>query len=500
MPAAMAAQSCETAGALRGSFDGDAQGPITLLVSADGGSVEAMAKDGEIVLSGDQQVSQSLTTVSGSAGTGASFQGQFDSPGAFSGTWNAGGASGTITATRLGGASNPTARLTGDVFGAAEGLIAIDLDASGAVTGVVLTPAGEQLDTIASGAFSGDSLTATTGRGAELNATIDRATGSFSGNWSFGSLGGDIVGSTCQVDDADSEPAARVVEITADNGATVARSAGTGMVSLGGSGARQTQSQVIGSDSGGATTTSDFTTSATTTTACDPGSQTLTENDGGTPGELDQGDEWTADWDQCSFSASSGAFSFESVIDGGIEYAVTECTDCARAGDDSVAWAYGIDISYDAWSVRLVQNGSTTVDLAIDGEMSLGAANRPGLNETTFTISGGPMSFNDRADNEAFGFRSIDYTFVTNTRTGDYTLTANSTTFNDNSIGGEVTVETQAGDPLAGNGSQPPTSGVLIITGANGSQAIMDAGACGDDAFDLTVNGAGQGCNDWAEA
>jgi len=440
-------------------------------------------------------VSSTLTSLAGSAGPG-SFRGEFDGADSFSGTWSLDrrGLSGTIAASRIGGASDPEARVTADFSGPVQGSVALDLGAGGEVTGVVLRANGRQLDTIASGTFSGGTLKATTNRGATLTGTVDPATGAFSGTWALGDASGDLNGASCQIDDSGGGSGTTPIDLGSENGPMVARSAGLGLVSLGGAGASLTQSQVIAADSGGTSTLSRSTTRATTTTRCQTGTATITENDGGTPDQLDRGDEWTAVWDACRFAPFPD---FEFTLDGGVEYAVTQCTDCASAGDDSVAWAYEVDIAYDNWSIRLVQGATPTTDLAIDGAMTLGAVNDPGLNETTFELSGGPLSFTDRVENEAFGFESIGYTFVSNSSTGDYSVTVESTGFNDSSLGGGVTAETAAGEPLTGNSGQPPTDGTLVITGANGSQAIVDAGACGDNAFDLSVNGAGQGCVDW---
>lgn len=60
---------------------------------------------------------------------------------------------------------------------------------------------------------------------------------------------------------------------------------------------------------------------------------------------------------------------------------------------------------------------------------------------------------------------------------------------------GKVTVTTTTA--LSGTVGQSPTAGVLQISGANGSTATVDAGACSDSEFELTVNGTNEGCKSW---
>ena len=203
-PGALAESSCESTGTYRGTFDGDARGPITLVVMP-GGNAEAVA-DGGIELTGTRQVAPGLTSISGGAGSGASFEVEFAAPGSLSGVWSTGGASGTISASRIGGAADPKGRLTAEVGGDAEGFVSMDLTAGGGITGVVLAANGAPIDTV-SGSFSNGTLAATTDTlGASINGTIDGASGGFDGTWSLGSSGGTVTGAGCAIDDA-SDPA-----------------------------------------------------------------------------------------------------------------------------------------------------------------------------------------------------------------------------------------------------------------------------------------------------
>lgn len=187
--------------------------------------------------------------------------------------------------------------------------------------------------------------------------------------------------------------------------------------------------------------------------------------------------------------------SFSFFFDGTVAFSVTTCDNCDNANDDTVDWGYGFAIEYTDWLIQASQDGTPNGDILFNGTLDLSAFNDTSAGTTTFSLSGGPFRIDDRLSGNAHTYSAIDIDHV-NTTTGAYTAVVNEVTLTSNNLGGEVTASTQDSDPFVGSGSYP-TDGTLVINGANGSQAIVDAGQCGDAEFDLTVNGSGEGCKAW---
>lgn len=223
----------------------------------------------------------------------------------------------------------------------------------------------------------------------------------------------------------------------------------------------------------------------------DGGSAAITETDNGTPGELDPGDKWTGEWKDCKSETSSSS----TYIDGTIEFEVVSCSNCAAVGDNSQDWSYEITISYTDWVVQFTQSGTTTTDILIDGGVTFKANNDSSASTITYTTTGGPWIFRDRLANEGFGFGKLDLVQVNDRSNSTYTLTINTMEFISTDMDGKVSAKTTTS--LAGPSGSPPTSGVLVIDGANSTTATVDAGACNDSEYDLTVNGTNQGCQTW---
>lgn len=211
-------QLCVRAGAYQGTYSGDDAGRFALLVSARSGSVEGVAiasgEDTPFGLSASQPVAltQSGDFVSGSAETGASFDGQFASVDELSGNWTNPvlGLDGIFSGARLGGATATTYRYTGEFGGADSGLFAFDISAAGDVSGVAYS-IGEDARYDLTGTVDGGVLTASFGAGAgSLNGTVDLANGTLSGSWSNSSDGssGQFSGDGCTLNPASDDSAA----------------------------------------------------------------------------------------------------------------------------------------------------------------------------------------------------------------------------------------------------------------------------------------------------
>ena len=170
--------------------------------------------------------------------------------------------------------------------------------------------------------------------------------------------------------------------------------------------------------------------------------------------------------------------------------------DLCNVGVDTVSWGYGFEIEYTDWLIQASQDGTPTVDILFDGTLQLSAVNDTSLGTTSFSVSGGPFTIDDRLSGNDYTYSAIDIDHEVDTTTGDYTTVVNEISLTSSNLGGEVTASTQDGDPFVGSGGYP-TDGTLVISGANGSQAIVDAGQCGDAEFDLTINGSGEGCKAW---
>ncbi|MEX2475271.1 hypothetical protein [Marinobacter sp.] len=184
-------QRCVRAGAYRGSYRGSDAGPFGLLVSARTGDATgvAMSEISEDFFSLDATQSVALDTegafVSGSASSGASFRGAFDSVNALSGSWEnpSTADSGSFSGRRVGGDADAKFRFTGSFSGGDGGLFAFDVNGSNDVTGVAYSVSEDELYDI-SGSVAGSTLTASfSGNAGSINGTLDLDSGSLSGSW-----------------------------------------------------------------------------------------------------------------------------------------------------------------------------------------------------------------------------------------------------------------------------------------------------------------------------
>ena len=200
---------CSYSGAFRGTYSGDDRGTFGALVDATTGDVYGVAYsipfDVLVSLASSEPIdySQDVVFVIGNSGF-ATFTGQFDSFDSGSGTWVAsdsrGSASGTMTASRIGGSVDAVYRFTGQYTGDDSGLFTFDIDASDNITGVSYSVEFDQLDTL-NVMLDGTSVSGTVSGGAVVNGTLNKETGALSGTWSNAADGtsGTFEGGGCKL-------------------------------------------------------------------------------------------------------------------------------------------------------------------------------------------------------------------------------------------------------------------------------------------------------------
>ena len=199
---------CAHAGAYRGTFTGDDNGPAAGFVDANTGFFSGLAfsnTDQELVtLSGITSVSfdQRATFVAGNSSMGSTFNGEFTTVDEITGTWNNTfySLSGTFAGSRIGGASNAAFRFTGHFTGDATGLYSFDVDGSDNITGVAYSAIDEDLFSL-NGSVTGSSISVTASDGTIISGTLNKITGALSGTWldNTGGLSGAFTGSGCKL-------------------------------------------------------------------------------------------------------------------------------------------------------------------------------------------------------------------------------------------------------------------------------------------------------------
>lgn len=199
---------CTYAGAFRGSFSGDDNGPFGVLVDAATGFVTGYAFSNTdmltYALSGTTAIEfdQSPAFVSGITSSGSTFSGEFTTPNQMGGVWQhtPSSSSGTLAANRIGGVADAAYRFTGSYSGDDFGLFAFDVDGSDNINGVAYSVPDDELVAV-TGTVSGTSVSATVQGGATITGTLDKATGTLSGNWTNSTLGhaGVYSGSGCKL-------------------------------------------------------------------------------------------------------------------------------------------------------------------------------------------------------------------------------------------------------------------------------------------------------------
>lgn len=200
---------CSYSGAFKGTYSGDDRGTFGAFLDYATGDVSGVAYsvpfDVLVNLSSTVPIdfTQDTVFVIGDSG-GATFTGQFDNFDTGSGTWEAitggGTATGTMTASRIGGAVDAVHRFTGKYSGDDSGLITFDIDASDNITGVVYSTVFDELFTL-NVTLNGTTVSGTVSGGGVVDGTLNKDTGVLTGTWSNAGDGtqGTFTGSGCKL-------------------------------------------------------------------------------------------------------------------------------------------------------------------------------------------------------------------------------------------------------------------------------------------------------------
>jgi len=218
--------------------------------------------------------------------------------------------------------------------------------------------------------------------------------------------------------------------------------------------------------------------------ACVTGSVNITENDTPPLGQPNVGDSITVTFDACTDESGDQ-------YDGTMTIRITQIT-----GDlDNPPFALGISVTFNLTITEggdsFTATGGFNFTLSDDGAGGIGIV----MSGTSFSISG--MQDGAPINQSLSNFR-FELTF--DESTGDYTVDF-SGTISTGDLGGAVTFDTTT--PFQGTTStefllENPTAGVLEVTGAGGSKAILTVTGLntvrieidedGDGTFETTIN------------
>ena len=225
---------------------------------------------------------------------------------------------------------------------------------------------------------------------------------------------------------------------------------------------------------------------------CVTGSVNITEDDLPPVGEPNVGDTITATFNACTDE-------FGDQYDGTMTIAITQVT-----GDlDNPPFTLGISVTFNLTITEGMDSftvtGGFNFTLSDDGAGGIGIV----MSGTNFSISG-----TEDGDPFSESLTNFRYELTFDENTGDYTVDF-SGTVSSGELGGAVTFETTT--PFQGTTStefflENPTSGVLEVTGAGGSKAILtvtglntvriDIDEDGDGTFETTINTTWDAIND----
>lgn len=217
---------------------------------------------------------------------------------------------------------------------------------------------------------------------------------------------------------------------------------------------------------------------------CVTGSVSIQENDTPPVGEPNVGDTITATFNACTDE-------FGDQIDGTMTIGITQVT-----GDlDNPPFTLGISVTFNLTFTEgmdtFTVTGGFNFTLSDDGAGNI-----------TIVMSGTNFSFSGTENGVPFSesLTNFRYELSFNENTGDYTVDF-SGTISSGDLGGAVTFDTTT--PFQGNTTeefdlQTPTSGVLEVSGAGGSKAILTVTGLntvrieidedGDGTFETTIN------------
>ncbi len=198
---------CINAGVYRGTYTGDDQGTLGLIISSNpngvDGTIYSTISKNSIALTSSSNVTpdyiRAFTSINSTSGH--NYIGGFDADNTVSGRWTNSifGDTGSFSGTRIGGAGTAAYRFSSQYTGSDTGLYSFDIDNSGNVSGAAYSVINNEQVTL-SGTLTGTALTVTTANNVTITATLDTSAGTIaSGVWSGNGNSGTFTGSGCSL-------------------------------------------------------------------------------------------------------------------------------------------------------------------------------------------------------------------------------------------------------------------------------------------------------------
>lgn len=215
----------------------------------------------------------------------------------------------------------------------------------------------------------------------------------------------------------------------------------------------------------------------------DPGEYEIVQNNDPDPNVLEAGDEYEIDFRDCGLSTLT--------IDGTFNFTVDSVSNKSNIGDTSSStdWSYTVTLTYTSWTF------SGSVELVLDGSMTLTYQYDTSKDDTIATVSGGPLTFETGTTSNKLSKLDIVLRQDASNAT-PYTLKADYTSeYDGDNFSGTVTVDTDDNDRLIDDGrtsaggtddNRFPDTGKVTITDQDGNKSILDASQCGNDGFQVT--------------
>ncbi|WP_331350809.1 hypothetical protein [Cellvibrio sp. UBA7671] len=198
---------CNYSGIYQGTFTTDnSNGKLAFFVNALNGEVNGFAlpentlEPTELSAITPLQYNQTAAFETGNSSDKSSYNAQFISANDITGTWKKETRSGSVSATRVGGASNAVYRFSASFNGNNTGLLSIDIDAANKVTGSAYNLKTHETQTLG-GQLTGPWLTIATADKTQLQGLLGIESGLLVGTWVNTTKGtsGNFSGSGCQL-------------------------------------------------------------------------------------------------------------------------------------------------------------------------------------------------------------------------------------------------------------------------------------------------------------
>ncbi len=200
--------ACNYSGVFKGDFSGDHKGKIALIANPANGEVTGFSQQengGTVIeLSGIKSLNynQAASFETGNDSDKSTYSGSFTTASAINGTWKKESASGTFSASRVGGSTTALYQFSASFNGSESGLLALNIDSANKVSGSIYNFTTNETQSL-SGNVKGPNLTVTAGNN-KLQGLLNIEAGSLTGTWSDSTKGtsGTFTGGGCQLNPA----------------------------------------------------------------------------------------------------------------------------------------------------------------------------------------------------------------------------------------------------------------------------------------------------------